>query len=94
MPGLPSVAAKLKTKTSGPFVPTARINNSAGYVKDMRTPTPMDYVAFEDGTKSFVTDPNVGARLPSAGQRKWMPLPGGSLKVERPPIPSGGGRGR
>lgn len=55
----------------------------------------MDYVHYEDGTAGFVTDPNTGARLPSAGTRKWIPLPpqGRPVGSEAPrvPEPTGGG---
>jgi hypothetical protein len=57
----------------GPFRPTAVLDPSQAV--DKRVPTPMDYVHFEDGSSGFVEDPDVGARLPSAGNRKWIPLP-------------------
>ena len=49
------------------FRPNAKLDPSQ--VVDMRAPTPMDYVRFEDGSGGFVTDPNTGARLPSANGR-------------------------
>lgn len=74
MAGPPNIGRPTRRpQSSGPFRPNARLDPSQ--VVDMRTPTPMDYVHFEDGSTAFVTDPNVGARLPSAGARKWIPLP-------------------
>jgi len=73
-PNTRGVAAKLKARGSqGPFNPSAKLDPSQ--VVDERVPTPMDYVHWEDGTSGFIEDPNTGARLPSAGNRKWIPLP-------------------
>lgn len=88
-----TIVAKLRPPApAGPFVPGARIDNSQHNVVDMRTPTPMDYARFEDGSQGFVTDPNVGARTVSAGLRRWWPLPQGSNQWAAHPIPTGGGR--
>ena len=105
-PKVSGVAAKLKARgNQGPFNPNAKLDPSQ--VVDQRVPTPMDWVHFEDAPGgTFVEDPNVGARLPSAGNRKWIPLPpqgapvnvrppkipGPGAPIPKPPSPTSGGR--
>lgn len=74
----PPPAPKRKAKARGVaellFNPNVKLDPSQ--VVDQRAPTPMDYARFEDGTAGFVTDPNVGARVPGVGGRRaWIPLP-------------------